>query len=117
MESNVRLCLNSLLTLKEQLIMIEIGSDSIGSASSFVQYMSDSYSISRSSVWYLLKRLKDKKILHFATREEPGISLELTKEGIERLHLVEKSKSEIMNYFARDSAEVIENMYRIRVTE
>jgi DNA-binding PadR family transcriptional regulator len=105
-----------MLTQREQLIMIEIGSDSIGSASSFVEYMSDSYSISRSSVWYILKRLKDKRLLYFATREDPGRSLELTKEGMERLRLVERSKSEILNYFAKESAVGIGALHRLRVT-
>lgn len=111
MESNVRLGLDYMLTAKEQLVMIEIGSDSISSASSFVEYMSESYSISKSSVWYILNRLKDKRLLQFATKEDPGKSLELTKDGIERLRLVEKNKSEIMNRFTRETVGVVGVLY------
>ncbi len=99
METTTRVTLGEMLTRREQLVMLEIGIDSIGSASSFVEYMSDSYRISRSSVWYLLKRLKEKNLLDFATKEEPGKSLELTKQGRECLMLVQRSKTDILEYF------------------
>lgn len=103
MEATTRLTLDSMLTRREQLVMLEIGLDSIGSASSFVDYMGDSYGISKSSVWYILKRLKERNLLGFATKDEPGRALELTRGGKERLQLVERSKTDILNYFANSA--------------
>lgn len=99
MEATTRLGIGVMLTRREQLVMLEIGTDSIASASSFVEYMCDSYGISKSSVWYILKRLKERNLLDFATKDEHGKSLELTRPGREKLGLLEHSRMEILNYF------------------
>ncbi len=74
------------LTKREQLILLEIGNDAIDSASAFVGYLSEEYGFSKSSVWYNLNRLKEKGILSFASKDEPGIPLVLTRKGIDHLH-------------------------------
>lgn len=99
MEATTRLDSGVMLTRREQLVMIEIGIDSISSASSFVEYMEESYRISRSSVWYTLKRLKERNLIDFASRDELGKSLGLTRQGRECLQVVERSKTEILKYF------------------
>ncbi|MCL4389599.1 hypothetical protein M1397_03265 [Candidatus Marsarchaeota archaeon] len=114
MESIARLGLDDMLTRREQLVILEIGDDSIASASSFVDYLCESYAISKSSIWYILKRLKEKEILDFASRNEPGKSLTLTKGGAEKLRLVEKNRSEILNYFGSESTARIGATYRRR---
>ena len=57
----------SKFTEREQLVLLEIGSDVIDTASSFVNYISEAYGFSKSSVWYVLKKLKDKDVIDFAT--------------------------------------------------
>ncbi len=99
MEATTRLDFGLMLTKREQLIMLEIGLDGISSASSFVEYMEESYRISRSSVWYALKRLKERNLIDFATRDEVGKSLGLTRHGRDALQVVERSKAEILKYF------------------
>ncbi len=99
MEATTRLDFGLMLTRREQLVMLEIGLDSIASASSFVEYIEDSYRISKSSVWYTLKRLKERNLIDFATKDEPGKSLLLTRNGRECLHVVERSRSDILRYF------------------
>ena len=79
------------LTKREQLLVLEIGGDAIDSASAFVSYISESYGFSKSSVWYNLNRLKEKKVLDFATKEEPGKVLELTKQGSQELRAMSKA--------------------------
>ena len=79
------------LSKRERLIVMEIGMDSINSASSFVGYISESYGFSKSSVWYNLNRLKEKGVLDFATREEPGKFLVLTKAGLGEFRAMEKA--------------------------
>ncbi len=100
METSVRLSLERMLSRREQLVLLEIGLDSVATASSFVEYMSDSYGISKSSMWYILKRLKEKELLDFATKEEPGKSLELTGSGRDSLQVVGRSRSDILKYFS-----------------
>ncbi len=75
----------SRLTKREQLVILEISGDAIDSASAFVSYISESYGFSKSSVWYNLNRLKEKGLLDFATKEEPGKALLLTKQGSHEL--------------------------------
>ena len=84
------------LTEREQLVILEIGSDTIDSASSFVGYISDTYSISKSSVWYLLNRLKEKEMLDFASRDEPGKPLKLTKIGRSALEGINANGKDLM---------------------
>jgi DNA-binding PadR family transcriptional regulator len=81
----------SRLTKREQLVVLEIAGDPIDSASAFVSYISESYGFSKSSVWYNLNRLKEKGVLDFATRDEPGKTLTLTKQGGQELHILAKA--------------------------
>ena len=86
------------LSEREQLVISEMGSDSIDSASSFVSYMSESYGISKSSVWYLLNRLKEKELLDFASRDEMGKPLMLTSLGRKVLGSMGSGKELLMRY-------------------
>ncbi len=81
----------SRLTKREQLLVLEIGEDAIDSASAFVTYMSDSYGFSKSSVWYNLNRLKQKGVLDFASKDEMGKPLGLTREGVAQLRSMIKA--------------------------
>jgi DNA-binding PadR family transcriptional regulator len=81
--------------------MLEIGFDSMDSASGFVDYVSEEYGFSKSSVWYNLKRLKDFGLVEFANREEIGKPLCLTREGRGQLGAFEKSKRELVEHFNR----------------
>jgi len=78
------------LSRREQLLIAEIGTDSIDAASRFVDYISDVYGFSKSSVWYVLNRLKEKSLIEFASKEEVGKPLYLTKTGIEELRMLER---------------------------
>ena len=111
MESTIRYASASRLTKREQLVIIEIGLDRVDTASSFVEYMSESYGFSRSSVWYILKRLKGRGVLDFATKGEPGKALELAKPGREELRLAEKAKKEIVSYFTDMAMRETSRMY------
>lgn len=82
---------SSRLTKREQLVVMEIGGDTIDSASAFVSYMSEIYGFSKSSVWYNLNRLKDKGVVDFATKDEPGKSLTLTNSGEKKLSALAKA--------------------------
>ncbi|EET90149.1 MAG: hypothetical protein UNLARM2_0590 [Candidatus Micrarchaeum acidiphilum ARMAN-2] len=88
------------LSEREQLIIVEIGSDSIDSASGFVSYLSDVYGFSKSSVWYNLNRLKEIGVLDFATKDEPGKSLRLTAFGAGELKTLEKVKTALIEQFS-----------------
>ncbi len=83
----------------EQLIILEIGCDLIPSASSFTEYVSNIYGFSKSTVWYNLKNLKNKKVLDFATKINPTQILALTKKGIRCLKPIKKQKVSLINYF------------------
>lgn len=115
MEDVTRVGLGVMLSRREQLVMLEIGLDSIASASSFVEYMCDSYGISKSSVWYILKRLKDRNLLDFATKDEPGKILGLTRYGKDALQTVERSKMEILNYFTDTAMHETVGIHRIGI--
>ena len=84
---------------REQLLLLEIGRDRIDTASSFVNYMEEEYGFSKSSVWYNLKRLKEMGLLEFASREEIGKPLSLTKVGMEELSRVGRSREELVRGF------------------
>lgn len=88
----------SALTRREQLLVLEIGMDRIDSASSFVGYISEAYGFSKSSVWYNLNRLKEKGVVDFATKDEPGKALLLTKEGACELHIMERRGVRLEDY-------------------
>ncbi len=72
----------SKLCEKEKIIIMEIGYEQIDSASAFVDYVYEEYGLSKSTVWYNLKKLKKKGILSFAEKGEEQKPLELTKLGI-----------------------------------
>ncbi|MDE1810500.1 MAG: hypothetical protein KGH66_00440 [Candidatus Micrarchaeota archaeon] len=84
---------------REQLLLLEIGRDSIDTASSFVNYMEEEYGFSKSSVWYNLNRLKELGLLEFASREEIGKPLSLTKPGMDELAQIGRSKEELVRGF------------------
>jgi predicted transcriptional regulator len=87
------------LTSREELVLVEIGLDKIDTASSFVEYMSESYMFSRSSVWYILKRLKDKGALDFATKDDPGKALELTSLGKAQMRSISSGRNKLIEHF------------------
>ncbi len=91
---------NLKLTRREQLILVEIGRDRIDTASSFVDYIEENYGLSKSSVWYCLKRLKELEVLGFASKEEQGKPLALTRQGLGELSRIESSRNEIMEEFS-----------------
>jgi DNA-binding PadR family transcriptional regulator len=84
------------------LLIAEIGRDMIDAASKLVDYMHDVYGLSKSSTWYCLKRLKEKKLVEFASKDEVGKPLYLTKEGIAELSNIEKQniKNKIIDEFS-----------------
>jgi hypothetical protein len=90
----------ALFSQREQLIILEIDRDAIDSASSFVDYISDEYGISKSSVWYNLNCLKEKYIIDFADKQRPGVPLTLTKKGIEQLGSMAGRRSMILEAFS-----------------
>ncbi len=85
---------------REQLLVVEIDHDVIDSASAFVDYISNEYGISKSSVWYNLNCLKEKGIVDFADREHPGGPLTLTKRGVEQLVALAGRKTVMMEAFS-----------------
>ncbi|MGC8629007.1 MAG: hypothetical protein ACP5T4_02240 [Candidatus Micrarchaeia archaeon] len=64
-------------------IIFEIGFDEIGSATSFVEYFCERYGESKSTIWYRLKRLKERHIVDFSERGEEPKPLSLTLVGRE----------------------------------
>ncbi len=69
---------------KELIIMTELGYDEIATATSFVDYLCEKYGFSRSSIWYNLKRLKEKDVLDFAQKGETK-PISLTRKGVGKL--------------------------------
>ena len=88
------------LIRREQLILAEVGMDRIDSASSFVDYLCESYGFSKSSVWYNLKSLKKKGVLDFATKDEQGKPLALTEEGLAHFAALGNEKNVLMEAFS-----------------
>ncbi len=111
----------ALLSQREQLMILEIDRDVIDSASSFVDYISDEYGISKSSVWYNLNCLKEKGVIDFADKQHMGEPLMLTKKGTEQLGALAGRRSAVLEAFSGRTgvgyvAEVPQNMvYRIGV--
>ncbi|HUB92379.1 MAG TPA: hypothetical protein VL945_00290 [Candidatus Saccharimonadales bacterium] len=70
---------------KELIMLSEIGLDDIPTATSFVEYMADKYSMSASGIWYTLKKLKEKRVVDFTerVRGEEDKPLSLTAYGRE----------------------------------
>ena len=95
----------------EQLIILEIGFDLIPSASSFTEYVSNIYGFSKSTAWYNLKNLKNKKILDFATKINPTQILALTKKGIRYLGPIKKQKISLINHFNSRYAKLEQRNY------
>ncbi len=88
------------LSERERLMVLEIGNDKIDSASCFVEYMSYTYGISKSSVWYCLNRLKESGFVDFANRAEQGKPLALTKRGTSELAHLEHERNVIVERFS-----------------
>jgi hypothetical protein len=88
------------LSQREQLIILEVDRDVIDSASSFVDYISDEYGISKSSVWYNLNCLKDKGVIDFADKLHQGKPLMLTKNGTGQLGALAHRRSAILEAFS-----------------
>ena len=88
------------LSKREQLLMLEIGADSIDTASGFVNYVSEEYGFSKSSIWYNLNRLKEQSLVEFASKDEIGKPLTLTKAGRGALAGFENARSELLTYFS-----------------
>ncbi len=70
------------LSEKELLLLSEIGLDQIPSASSFVSYVAEQYGLSQSGVWYILKKLKQKRVVDFTEKGEGQKPLTLTELGV-----------------------------------
>ncbi len=66
-------------------MLAEIGKDEIISASSFVDYISDQYLMPKSTAWYVLRKLKDRGMIDFASKDEVGKPLQLTRKGLREL--------------------------------
>lgn len=67
---------------KELLILSELGLDQVPSATGFVEFVSGSYGISASGVWYTLKKLKKKRVVDFMEKGEGYKPLALTEYGL-----------------------------------
>lgn len=90
----------ALLSQREQLIILEIDRDAINSASSFVDYISDEYGISKSSVWYNLNCLKEEGVIDFADKQHQGKPLMLTRKGTEQLGALASRRSAVLEAFS-----------------
>ena len=84
---------------REKLILVEIAGDSIDTASSFVDYISEVYGISKSSVWYNLNCLKEKGVLEFADKKHIGEPLRLTRAGQQMLVAMGQERRSIEEMF------------------
>ena len=89
-----------LLSQREQLIILVVDRDAIDSASSFVDYISDEYGISKSSVWYNLNCLKEKGQISFADKLHQGEPLVLTYKGLAQLGALSPRRSELIEAFS-----------------
>ncbi len=87
------------LSKRESLLVLEIDRDKIDSASMFVDYISQSYGFSKSTVWHNLVMLKAKGIVDFASKAEAGKPLSLTDKGLAVLSRLAREKHEIMHEF------------------
>lgn len=72
-------------SVKEGIILSEIGLDQIPTATDFVEYISDKYQWSQSGTWYTLKKLKKEGLLSFTEKGESYKPLTLTEGGITTL--------------------------------
>jgi DNA-binding PadR family transcriptional regulator len=92
---------------REQLLLLEIDKDHIDTASSFVDYIREGYGFSKSSIWYCLNRLKEFGLIEFATKEEIGKPLKLTRNGLAQLAKLEASRNQVMAQFSNSYLESI----------
>jgi len=88
------------LTKREQLLVLEIDTDTIDTASSFVDYIEETYGFSKSSIWYCLNRLKESGMVEFANKDHHGMPLMLTKHGMEELHKLEGIRNELVTQYS-----------------
>ncbi len=65
---------------KQRLILLELGYDEV-TATQFVEYISEKYSLSKSGIWYLLKKMKREGLVDFPEKGEQSRPLSLTKGG------------------------------------
>ncbi len=71
------------LSGKEAWLLAEIGMDWGATATSFVDYICDTYDISRSGAWYHLKKLQKEGVVEFTERGEEQKPLRMTEQGLE----------------------------------
>ncbi len=72
---------NKRLNSKELALLYEIGLDQIPAATNFVEFFADSYGLSQSGIWYILKKLKKERVVDFTEKGEAYKPLSLTAEG------------------------------------
>ncbi len=94
--------------MKEELIVLEIDKDKIDSASMFVEYMYQSYNISKSTLWHNLMMLKEKGVIDLASKDTPGKPLMLTQYGLSLLSLIKSKKQDILSQFSTDYSVMLE---------
>ncbi len=84
------------LSGKEAWLLAEIGMDWGSTATSFVDYISERYDISRSGAWYYLKKLQKEGVVEFTEKGEGHKPLRMTEEGLEafRAYMHEVRKHE-----------------------
>ena len=70
------------VTDKELTLLYEIGLNLIPTATDFVDYIEEKYSVSKSGVWYTLKKLKKIGIVDFTEKGESARPLGLTELGM-----------------------------------
>ena len=70
------------ISAKELTLLSEIGLDQIPTATSFVDFASNRYTVSASGIWYTLKKLKKWGIVDFMEKGEGYKPLALTARGI-----------------------------------
>lgn len=70
------------LSGKEAWLLAEIGMDWGATATSFVDYICSEYAISRSGVWYYLKKLQDEGVVEFTEKGEEHKPLRMTAQGL-----------------------------------
>jgi len=73
----------SRLSGKAVTLIIEIGLDEIETATSFIDYICAKYNVSKSGVWYCLKKLKKAGLVEFTEKGDAYKPLSLTQKGVE----------------------------------
>jgi len=67
---------------KAATLIMEIGFGEMATATSFIDYISMKYGVSKSGAWYCLKKLKRAGIVEFTEKGEPYVPLSLTAKGV-----------------------------------